>query len=386
MGVSIWTHHAAVGRNFGCSITEGQVIFKQKKGYGEDVTNDRWILDMKGGDIIRQTHIDGKTKEKKVTEYGVGEKIYKHGKLFQETAFKQGTNQARIYKGEWRVTKTKLAGFHGKRYQNARGGSISGEKYVYRNGKTAYKVGRAAHKGTVVYPNGRVMATWKGSRIDFIRWDGKGLFDRNGDFKFFHKTGTSEMFVNLFKDRTYEFEVFDRRGKTFHKGKVENRQRVGEWVEFGEKTFYLQGVKVSHKLWSTPAEKLDSKEIMSISNVQLRTSLCMKKGYGVILKDLGGSLIHKDGEYELYEMPILKPRVPRWNSDVVDKVIRLLKVKCPTTGTYYTLRVPPQINTCEEARQWTFKVVPSTQRNVSNDGISTMSIPEDRFIKFVQET
>jgi len=50
----------------------------------------------------------------------------------------------------------------------------------------------------------------------------------------------------------------------------------------------------------------------------------------------------------LFSMPINS------ESPISDKEIRILKVKCPSTGAYYCLRVPPQVNTCEEARQWTF--------------------------------
>ena len=39
-----------------------------------------------------------------------------------------------------------------------------------------------------------------------------------------------------------------------------------------------------------------------------------------------------------------------------DKIINLLKVKCPSTGAFYTLRVPPGIKDVNAARQWTFGV------------------------------
>jgi hypothetical protein len=34
--------------------------------------------------------------------------------------------------------------------------------------------------------------------------------------------------------------------------------------------------------------------------------------------------------------------------------IMLLKVKCPSTGAYYVLRVPPTMERCQQALAWTF--------------------------------
>ena len=55
-----------------------------------------------------------------------------------------------------------------------------------------------------------------------------------------------------------------------------------------------------------------------------------------------GTIIHKDGDMRLYDIP---------GYDV-----RILRVKCTTTKVFYFLRVPKDAKRCEPARQWTFHV------------------------------
>ncbi|MFH1022882.1 MAG: hypothetical protein V1809_05795 [Planctomycetota bacterium] len=55
-----------------------------------------------------------------------------------------------------------------------------------------------------------------------------------------------------------------------------------------------------------------------------------------------GQPIHVDGDMELLGV---------WHSGF-DPIV-FLKVKCPSTGLFYVLRVPPEMRTCRQARNWT---------------------------------
>jgi len=57
----------------------------------------------------------------------------------------------------------------------------------------------------------------------------------------------------------------------------------------------------------------------------------------------------------------------------LDKIMRLVKVVCPSTQQVYVLRVPPDIASYEQARQWTF-------------GLQEESIGEGAYLDLVKET
>jgi len=140
-----------------------------------------------------------------------------------------------------------------------------------------------------------------------------------------------------------------RTGRVITKGELENKRRVGRWLVDNNIVYFIDNAMVSRELYETPPEKLVAKEILVIKNTQLRAVMVKRMGYEKLLKDIGGKSIHKQDDMELYEMDN-----PNGDESRADKTLKLLKVCCPTTGTYYTLRVPPQVKKCEEARQWTF--------------------------------
>ena len=57
----------------------------------------------------------------------------------------------------------------------------------------------------------------------------------------------------------------------------------------------------------------------------------------------------------------------------LDRMMRLVKVICPSTKQTYVLRVPPEIARFEQARQWTF-------------GLREASIGEGASLELVKET
>jgi hypothetical protein len=57
-------------------------------------------------------------------------------------------------------------------------------------------------------------------------------------------------------------------------------------------------------------------------------------------------VLHQDGNCELVRID--------WHQR--EKSIFLVKVKCPSTGAFYTLRVPPATKTVKAGVAWTFGV------------------------------
>ncbi len=67
-------------------------------------------------------------------------------------------------------------------------------------------------------------------------------------------------------------------------------------------------------------------------------------GYGRFLSQVTHQILDKAGDYELVKIDWHKREEP----------IYLVKVKCPSTGAFYTLRVPPTVKTVKEGVAWTF--------------------------------
>ena len=107
----------------------------------------------------------------------------------------------------------------------------------------------------------------------------------------------------------------------------------------------LNGVRVSKEIAETPAEKLNPELLFKEKNAEVRREIIRKIGYDILLHKLNAKKIDIDNDNELFEIE---------NADV--EPIRLLKVKCFSTGVNYVLRIPPQINKCEQARLWTMGI------------------------------
>ncbi len=94
-------------------------------------------------------------------------------------------------------------------------------------------------------------------------------------------------------------------------------------------------------------ERLDPTVVLTERNATVRRAYISLIGYSTLLSRIPNRLIHKDGDYELLEIDAPKE---------ILGVIRLLKVVCPSTGVFYTLRVLPTHKTCKSALAWTFNV------------------------------
>ena len=91
---------------------------------------------------------------------------------------------------------------------------------------------------------------------------------------------------------------------------------------------------------------LTAKLILRIANTAVRRICLEEFGYARFLAELPHQILDRSGEYELVKIDWHKREEP----------IYLVKVKCPSTGAFYTLRVPATMKTVKEAIAWTFDV------------------------------
>lgn len=93
--------------------------------------------------------------------------------------------------------------------------------------------------------------------------------------------------------------------------------------------------------------KMKSRWILKERNAEIRKLITENLGWPKILSDLQGEFVDRWNEYELYR---IQPK---------DRLMResfyLLKMRCPSTGSDFTLCVPPQIRKAKEAITWVRK-------------------------------
>jgi hypothetical protein len=110
---------------------------------------------------------------------------------------------------------------------------------------------------------------------------------------------------------------------------------------------------------------------LKIPNAQLRCSLLTKMGYDKLIEKVKPRVIETSADGgELLE---IDTHTSENNFHGLDKIMRMVKVVCPSTGQRYVLRVPPAIQSFEQARQWTF-------------GLRQESINEGVHLELVKET
>ena len=94
------------------------------------------------------------------------------------------------------------------------------------------------------------------------------------------------------------------------------------------------------------SHKLRAEHILRVDNAEVRRFCLEELGYSRFLSQMKHEVIENKGEQELVKINWMKREEP----------ICLVKVKCPSTGAFYTLRVPPTMKTVKEAVAWTFGV------------------------------
>ena len=119
------------------------------------------------------------------------------------------------------------------------------------------------------------------------------------------------------------------------------------WNESGKqsKVTFIRNTFINNKTSSLIGSgELTAKHILKINNAEVRRVCLEELGYGRFLNQLEHEVIDKDGDYELVKVD--------WHAK--ERPIALVKVKCPSTGAFYVLRVPLSVKSVREAVAWTF--------------------------------
>jgi hypothetical protein len=158
---------------------------------------------------------------------------------------------------------------------------------------------------------------------------------------------------------SYEIRLLDRRQRAYGYGKIENNQRVGLWQQGKIRHYYMMGVSVGKEIYYAGPDELDPRKVLKTENMQLRAALMKKIGPERLLKKLPFVACDIDGENQLLKADVDKifklgsKSTEQMNErNRLNNQIAIAVLKCPSTGQFYYLRVPPMLKKVEHARQW----------------------------------
>lgn len=156
------------------------------------------------------------------------------------------------------------------------------------------------------------------------------------------------------KGNTYKF--WDKNGRlTMEQQLGEQSRPDGLTLSYDKqgkthKRYFIRGVFVPHWMYKKCQEKtLTLDDLFNERdnwNIERRRIYLEEYGYARLLKKLPHTVVDKFGEYSLIRFLIV-----HGHNKAPYQVVR---VKDTSTGTYYCLRVPPEINTVKSAVAWTF--------------------------------
>jgi hypothetical protein len=304
------------------------------------------------GQVIEQVQRTG--TDRTTLRYGQGLTVRRGRKLIKQVFYEPGSLHAIRRGGLWkRQRDLTLCGTKGLlECYSTRGGLYGKEVFTYSNGVRAYVIERGQQRLEVYRPNGRLWMVLEG-RV------------RPGFYPIAQQLNpkTSGIgLMGLMAGLDLSVKVYGPSGtRVVTQGAYVNRQRQGRWLENGKVLYYLSGVKVSRKLGEEDPDQWDGLEVLRIPNAQLRSSFLNKMGYARLLQKVEHQVIdtHTDGS-QLLQVAI----APGGYSELgTDRTMRLLRVICPSTGATYLLRVPPNVESCEQARHWTFGLDLESVRN-----------------------
>ncbi|MDP2646546.1 MAG: hypothetical protein Q8P24_16525 [Desulfobacterales bacterium] len=112
-------------------------------------------------------------------------------------------------------------------------------------------------------------------------------------------------------------------------------------------SYYIRNRQVPGRLYELSARgQLTAKDIIAIPDFHQRLLFLQELGYERFMAQVPHKTLQTDGDRTLIRIV--------WRRD--EEPMVLVKVRCPSTGTYYALRVPPKTRTIQEAVGWTFGV------------------------------
>jgi hypothetical protein len=346
------SRYAGCGRGFWISIGDGTVNAHTK--------GEHWHINIQNGIVVEQT--TRQNHECTTVRYGQQRKTKKGSKI-KEEYYEPGTLHA-IKKGSlWkRQTGTPLCGSKGTvECFSTSGGAFGKEVFKYDNGVQAYMATRWRKHLQIKWPSGKLWMVIKGKVILNRVSIAEKLDPKAIDVGLWQVMGWSD----------WELTVYDSSGvKVITHGYVKNRQKEGKWLERSKHKYYLSGVQVSQQIYEGDPAQWDGYDVMKVPNAQLRCSLLNRMGYDKLLAKVNCKVI--DQSTDGGQLIEVDTQTAEGLHDV-DRLMRMVKVICPSTGQTYVLRVPPAIESFEQARQWTF-------------GLREQSIRQGAFLEFAKET
>jgi hypothetical protein len=108
--------------------------------------------------------------------------------------------------------------------------------------------------------------------------------------------------------------------------------------------WHWHGVEVTEQIILKPYE-LKAKQALEERNAEIRRVMVERIGMERFLSEAGASQIHRHDMGDLFSIDL--PGDP-------ERVLRAVRVKDPSTGRFYFLRVPPTVNRADDAVAWTF--------------------------------
>jgi internalin A len=116
----------------------------------------------------------------------------------------------------------------------------------------------------------------------------------------------------------------------------------------GYSLYFHHGVKLPEKYGKVHPDRWQAEWLLSEENAELRRLLIQRIGYDRIIQELEVTELDSWQEYTLLSIDFDNDFDDEGNA----KPIYLLKMTCPSTGFIHALRVPPDLESAQEAIRW----------------------------------
>ena len=309
------------------------------------------IIKSVDGELIERKYwVDGKNKKhRSVFKSGVGFKEWMDKKLISNEKYADCSVNTRVGVAKY---KKKFINFNVTHFKKrTTSGGFAWEEVYWSNNKLMYSYKKSQKKGEFYRPDGSLWGKFEGELNWGWRWD-----------DFIPLAWNDSKLINLYQDgpnfkrnSDNSFTWYDTKGQVRWQGQYASNQKSGIWIENYKEFVYIRGISIPKALADAKPEEIDVFRVVSEQNAQLRAVLIEKIGMNRIINELQGEIIDEDkiNDFSLINIRLAQEDDQKFTGD---KTINLLKVKCPSTQAFYTLRVPPGIKDVHTARQWTFGV------------------------------
>jgi hypothetical protein len=331
----IASRYGGYGRGIWTNIDNGTVMVRDR--------HKRLDIKVRGGIAVAETT---QTRSQcTVLRYGQDLTIKRDNKIVHQEFYDPKTLRGMKKGGLWKRQRDfPLCGTKGTlECFSTSCGSCGKEIFTYENGTVGYVAARWRKKLVICRPSGKLWMVIKG-KTHVCRYPIAGQLEKkDGDFDIWR----------FMDGKDWDLRIYDVDGKTIvTEGHFKNQQKEGKWLENSKVKYYIAGVKVSRSLYEEDPAKWNPHEVLRIPNAQLRCSLLSRIGYDTLLERVQSKVI--DTAYDGGQLIEIAAKAGKNAQFGLDDMMRLIKVICPSTGQTYILRVPPDIDNFEQARQWTF--------------------------------